>query len=85
MTLFQIPALYECNVNLSHLVSLKKALKKYCILMLFLINNYFIPLLHYRRISCIVSVMTVMQTIRSHFQQNQMYLLGTHSASVNPD
>lgn len=42
MALFQIPDLYACNVNLSHLISLKQALKKYWILMLFLINNYFI-------------------------------------------
>lgn len=32
---------YACNVNLSHLISLKQALKRYCISMLLLTNNYF--------------------------------------------
>lgn len=42
MALFEIPALYACKVNLYSLISLKQALKKYCILMQLLTNDYFI-------------------------------------------
>lgn len=42
MALFEIPALYACKVNLYSLISLKQALKKYCILMQLLANDYFI-------------------------------------------